>query len=158
MFELERVSKVKRNKVVNKRNLDIFINRKVTGGLLIIILIMIIWIMVMSERKMQMELQYSNLVKNLTEELGRSEYDVFKQTQLRSELEQCNTVIQDQLVLLDVANKTLFDATVERELVYDFDYTQQYNLYTQTQTGVAPDLISLAAMFAFWKQSLFGNR
>ena len=158
MFELEPVSKVKRNKVVNKRNLDIFINRKITGGLLIIILILIIWIMVMSERKMQMESQYSNLVKNLTEELGRSEYDVFKQTQLRSELEQCNTVIQDQLVLLDVANKTLFDATVERELVYDFDYPQEYNPYTQTLPGVAPDLISLAAMIAFWKQNLFGNR
>ena len=152
MFPIERRKRIGE---MNQPKLDIYTKRTLVKKLLtgMILSILLILVMYQSKQNLTWKLKYSSLTE-VTKGLMQENEDLRRDYQ--KEIQMCNTVVKAQLNELKEAEKTLAEAT-ENQFVYDFDPSK----YTpdKVESGASvPDLLSVAAMFAFTKQNVFGNR
>jgi hypothetical protein len=149
MFPIERRKRIGE---MNQPKLDIYTKRTLVKKLLMgmILSILLILVMYQSKQNLTLKSRYSSL-STVTEGLMQENDDLRRDYQ--KEIQLCNTVVKAQLVELKEAEKTLAEAT---EFVYDFDPSK----YTpdKVEPGATSGLLSVAAIFAFTKQNVFGNR
>ena len=147
-FQSEGKSKRKPNKVVHKRNFNIYMKRHLIFGLLTLLVFSGIFIMIM---KKNLNLKQNQMRLSVVAEGLMKENDELR-SKNQKEIELCNTVVKAQLVELKQAHETLAQAT---DFVYDFEYSvteQQRN-----EVGTSSGLLSFAAIFAMARRNIFGK-